>query len=315
MEDQCGQAATGNAPAMTSRRIDWSDLQFVLAVADRGSLAAAARALGVNHTTVLRRVQAFEAAHGMRLFDRLASGYAVTAAGERALSAARSIAGLVEELEGRISGQDLRLEGPLLIATTDTIMASLLPPVLAAFHQEHPAVQLQVSTGTDIANLARREADVAIRVTHSPPEMLIGRRISGVAMAIYRASADPTEAADSAALLEEDWVALSDGLAETAVGRWMRLNVAEEHIVLRTDGFLALGRAAAAGIGLAALPVYFGDSVPDLKRASPAVELRPAPSLWVLSHRDLKRTARVRAFVDVAASALLRQRARLEGSG
>ena len=296
---------------MTPGRVDWSDLQFVLAVANRGSLAAAARALGVNHSTVLRRVQAFEAAHGVRLFDRLPSGYALTAAGETTLMVARSIADMVEDLEGRISGEDLRLEGPLRITTTDTIMASILPPVLAGFHELHPAVQLEVSVGTDIANLARREADVAIRVTSSPPYTLIGRRISAVAMRIYRTSTDPSALTDVAALLHEKWVGLSDGFADTAVDRWMRANVEDEQVVLRTDSFVSLARAAAAGLGLVALPVYLGDSMQDLKRASPVVELQPRPSLWILSHRDLKRTTRVRAFVEFSASALGRERGQI----
>lgn len=297
---------------MTRERIDWSDLQFVLAVADRGSLAAAARALGVNHTTVLRRVHAFEAAHGVRLFDRLPSGYAVTAAGESALGAARSMANLVEELEGRISGQDLRLEGTLRITTTDTLMASLLPPILAAFHQRHSAVRLDVSVGTDIANLSRREADVAIRVSTSPPDMLIGRRISSVAMAIYRAREARAPRAEVAELLGGKWITLSDGFGDTAVGRWMRSHIAEDRVVLRTDSFIAAMRAASAGIGLVALPTYLGDTAPELERASPLVPLQPSPGLWVLSHRDLKRTARVRVFVDFVASALMKERDRLE---
>lgn len=297
---------------MTGARIDWSDLQFVLAVADRGSLAAAAKALGVNHTTVLRRVHAFEAAHGVRLFDRLPSGYAVTAAGETALGAARSMANLAEELEGRITGQDLRLDGILRVTTTDTLMASLLPPVLAAFHKMHPAVVLDVSVGTDIANLSRREADVAIRVSTAPPDTLIGRRIANVAMAIYRASGSSSALAEVPSLLGENWVTFSDGFSETAVGRWMRSTIPEERIVLRTDSFIAAMRSASAGIGLVALPTYLGDSNADLKRASPLVPLQPSPSLWILSHRDLKLTARVRAFVDFAASALMKERDRLE---
>lgn len=296
---------------MTNKRIDWSDLQFVLAVANRGSLAGAAKALGVNHTTVLRRIQAFEEAHGVRLFDRLPSGYALTVAGDKALGTARSIADLVEELEGRISGEDLRLEGPLRITTTDTIMASVLPPVLAAFHKEHPGIRLDIAVGTEIANLARREADVAIRVTASPPDTLIGRRVSDIAMAIYRA-ADESPAPDELSdLLGKQWVALSDGFGETAAGRWTRAHVADERVVLRTDSFLSMARAAAEGIGLAALPVYLGDNVPGLKRASRLIQLHPRPSLWVLSHRDLRGTARVRAFVDFAASALMRERNRL----
>src|SRR3712207_7391952 len=115
--------------SMPSRLIDWEDLRYVLAVADASSLASAARGLGVNHTTVLRRVNAFEERLGLRLFDRLPTGYALTAGGEELLAAARRMAETVTELERKLSGQDLRLEGTLRVTTTDTLMASLLPPV------------------------------------------------------------------------------------------------------------------------------------------------------------------------------------------
>ncbi|SKB75488.1 DNA-binding transcriptional regulator, LysR family [Sphingopyxis flava] len=298
---------------MARSRMDWSDLQFILAVADRGSLGAAARTLGVNHTTVLRRIQAFEKAHGVRLFDRLPSGHALTGAGEAAQDIARSIAELVEELEGRIAGEDLRLEGTLRIATTDTLMASILPGILAAFQKEHPAVEMDVSVGSDLANLGKREADVAIRVTAAPQETLIGRKIGVVAMAVYRTAADEAPLAQMPALLSEKWVALSGDLAGTSVGRWMRANVGEGQIACRIDNFISLAQAAAAGMGLAALPVYLGDYAPGLRRASAPIHLRPIPSLWILSHRDLKRSAKVRAFVNFGAAALLRERKRLAG--
>jgi DNA-binding transcriptional LysR family regulator len=299
--------------SMTQRRIDWTDLQFVLAVATRGSVAAAARALGVNHTTVLRRVQAFERSHGVRLFDRLPSGYVMTAAGENLLAGARSVAEMVDNLERRIAGQDLRLEGELRVTTTDTLMSSIMPPILADFQRRHPAVQLDVSVATELANLRRREADVAIRVTTSPPDMLVGRRICAVGMAIYHASTDLRPPADLSELLGEKWIDLADAFAETGVGRWMRANVHDDQVVLRTDDFIAMSRAAAAGIGLAALPVYLGDGMPDLQRASGVISLEPPPSLWILSHKDLRQTARVRAFSEFAGAALARERDRIEG--
>jgi DNA-binding transcriptional LysR family regulator len=298
---------------MARRRIDWTDLQFVLAVANRGSVAAAARALGVNHTTVLRRVQAFEDAHAVRLFDRMPTGYAMTAAGENVLAAARSIADVIDDLEGRIAGQDLRLEGLLRVTTTDTLMSSLLPPILADFQRLHPAVQLDVSVAAEVANLGRREADVAIRITSSPPELLIGRRICAVAMAIYKASTVPMEMRELPELLSEKWIDLSDAFADTNVGRWMRSNVPDDRIALRTDDFIAMSRAAAAGMGLAALPTFLGDTMPDLKRASRPISVQPRPSLWILSHKDLRRTARVRAFSEFAAASLARKRDVIEG--
>lgn len=150
-------------------RIDWDDLRYVLAVAEHGSVAAGARALGVNHTTVLRRINALEAAQAVRLFERLPTGYALTAGGEELLAAARQMGEVVTALERRLAGQDLRLEGSLRATTIDTLMVSVLPTILAAFRAAHPGVQIEISVSNTIANLTKRDADVAIRPTDDPP--------------------------------------------------------------------------------------------------------------------------------------------------
>jgi DNA-binding transcriptional LysR family regulator len=189
---------------MHSSRIDWEDLRYVLAVADASSLAAAARTLRVNHTTVLRRVNGFEEKLGLRFFERLPTGYALTAGGEELLTAARAMADTVTALERRLQGRDLRLEGELRLTTTDTLMASpVLPKALAAFRERHPGIVVEVSTPNTMANLVRRDADVAVRPTLDPPETLVGRRLCAVAFAPYaapaylaaRGGADPSDLA------------------------------------------------------------------------------------------------------------------------
>ena len=294
--------------------IDWSDLQYVLAVARHGTLAAAARALRVSHTTVLRRIASFEAVHGIRLFDRLPSGYALTAGGEELLAAAQSVADVVTALERRLAGQDLRLEGLVRVTTLDTLMASLLPTILAGFQAEHPAVRLEVSASASVANLTRRDADVAIRVSAAPPDSLIGRRIAPVGMAIYRACG-PGPAPGEGEWAAQRWIAPSDLLSDTAIARWMCKRLPGAGIVLRADSILAMAQAAAAGIGLAPLPCYLGDSHPGLSRASSGTVSLEAPNhLWVLTHEDLRRTARIRAFTEFVADALARCRETIEGS-
>jgi DNA-binding transcriptional LysR family regulator len=294
--------------------MDWSDLQYVLAVARHGTFAGAARALRVSHTTVLRRIGAFEAAHGIRLFDRGSSGYVLTAGGEELLAAAQSVADVVTALERRLAGQDLRLEGVVRATTLDTLMASLLPPILAGFQAEHPGVRVELAVSASVANLSRREADVAIRVSADPPDTLIGRRIAPVAMAIYQARDARTLAAEGAWEAGR-WIAPSDGLSDTAIAAWMRKRLPHAEVVLEADSLVSMARAAAAGIGLAALPCYLGDSMPQLRRASVGVVPQEAPShLWVLSHRDLRDTARVRAFTEYVSDALALKRDAIAGS-
>lgn len=119
--------------------IPWDDLRYVLAVAAEGSLAGAARALGVNHTTVLRRVNAFEERLGLRLFERLPTGYFLTSGGAELIEAARLMEDTVTALERRLAGQDRKLAGAVRVTTTDTLVDMLLLPILVAFRAKHPS--------------------------------------------------------------------------------------------------------------------------------------------------------------------------------
>jgi DNA-binding transcriptional LysR family regulator len=274
--------------------IDWDDLRYILAVAEAGSLAGAARRLRVNHTTVLRRINAFEAAHGVRLFERLPTGYALTAAGEELLGAARSMSEMVDGLERRLKGQDLRLEGTIRVTTTDTLIASILPPILAAFSKAHPGITLEISVANVIANLTRRDADVAIRPAASPPPSLIGRKVADVGWAFYAAARDMSgEAPDIGA---SGWIAPDDTLSGTAYARWLREDMPEARIAARSDSFVAMARMAEQGAGIVALPCYLGDLSLLLRRVENAALPRIASELWVLTHEDLRRAARITAL-------------------
>src|SRR5688572_20128168 len=120
--------------------MDWDDLRYFLAVGNAGSLAGAARTLGVNHTTVLRRIGAFEQRLGLRLFERLPTGYVLTAGGEQLIAAARHIDATVTTLERKLAGQDLQLAGTVRVTTTDTVMGSILPAILAEFRRSYPGI-------------------------------------------------------------------------------------------------------------------------------------------------------------------------------
>jgi DNA-binding transcriptional LysR family regulator len=165
--------------------LEWDDLRFVLAVANAGSLAGAARNLNVNHTTVLRRVSAFEKRVGLRLFERLPSGYVLTPGGEELIAAARHLEDTIIKVERKLAGQDARLSGSLRVTTTDTLMASILPRMLAEFRAAHSGVQIEIAVSNLMFNLSKRDADVAIRPAKDPPETLVGRRMAKVAFAIY----------------------------------------------------------------------------------------------------------------------------------
>lgn len=297
--------------ALPHKPIDWDDLRYVLAVADSGSLNRAASTLRVNRTTVLRRLNAFERKHAVRLFERLPNGYVLTEAGGELLAAARGFENAIVSIERKLAGQDLRAEGLVRIATTDTLLASALQTPLATFKQEHPGITLDVTTSNAFANLSKRDADVAVRPVVDPPEFLTGRRIGTVAFAVYAASTSE-QRGQWGDLLSEPWLGPDDTLAGTSVGRWMRSEMPSVRPAIRADSLVSLRELCAAGAGLAALPCYLGDSDARLIRVRSPIAVM-ATALWVLTHPDLTRTARVRLLMDHLSAALRRQRPLLEG--
>ena len=291
--------------------LDWNDLRVVLAVAREGSLSGAARYLRVTHSTVFRRLAVVEQTLGVRFFERSRDGYAATPAGEAAALLAARLADEIVELERRLSGQDMRPSGTVRITTSNTIWP-LVCGHLLEFRTRHPGIVLEFTISNAMANLTRREADIAIRPVSEPPEHLVARRIAGIAHALY-ASLDYTMRKDAADLDGQDWIGLEDTETPTVIGRWLRQHVRPDNIVLTVDALPALHDAARAGLGLAVLPCYLGDPDEKLCRVTVMPPDLPQTALWLLTHDDLRRTARVRAAMDFFAVALSQHRALLAG--
>jgi DNA-binding transcriptional LysR family regulator len=291
--------------------MEWDDLRVVLAVFREGTLSGAARHLGVTHSTVFRRLGAIETRMGARLFERFRDGYVPTPVGETAAEAAGRLEDEILRLERKVAGQDLSPAGTVRIATTDTL-ATILLRHLPAMRTLHPEIRLEIAISNAMANLTRREADIAVRPTPDPPEILVGRRIADIAHAIYGSrtylSRHPREN-----LSAHDWIALDDALASTVIARWMHENLRAANISCRVDALPALRDAALAGLGLALLPCYLGDSASGLRRLTPKALAQPRSALWLLTHEDLRRVARIRATLDFLAEALASERRLLEG--
>jgi len=293
------------------RSMDWDDLHLVLAVFREGTLSGAARRLNVTHSTVFRRLGAIEEKIGARLFERFRDGYAPTPAGETAAASAARLEDEVLTLERKLSGQDLRPSGTVRITTTDTLSAMVMRH-LPAMRDLHPEIQLEIVISNAMANLTRREAEIAIRPTPAPPEILVGRRVADIAHAIYGSRAYLSRR-DGKDLSTHDWIGVDDALATTVIGQWMRENRPGARMACRVDALSALRDAAEAGLGLALLPCYVGDLAPGLRRLTPKALAQPRSALWLLTHDDLKRTIRIRATLDFLAKALASERALLEG--
>lgn len=292
--------------------IAWDDVRLVHAVAEARSLPAAAARLGVNHSTVFRRLRQLEAMLGLALFERHRSGYVPTAAGEAMVALATRVDADITGVTRRLAGLAPVPEGEVRIATSDSLLAELLLPMLARFRQAHPAIRLDIVTGNMALNLSRRDADIALRATSSPPDTLVGRRLARLAWALY----GPLDEADPpplARLLEEArWLSLSDALGHLAPARFLRGQVPEARIAGRFDSVQALTLATRVGMGIAHLPCFAGDASPMLRRLSPP-EPDFATDLWLLTHPDLRHAPRIRILLDYLAEEIAGMRGLIEG--
>lgn len=165
--------------------MNWDDLKLFLALVRNGTVRAAATKAGVSHSTVARRIDAFEKRMGVRLFDRLPDGYATTPAGEDMLTVAEGVENELDALERRILGQDRQIAGQIRVTMIDSLATHLLMPHLVEFTRAHCDIELEILPSYQALDLNKREADIALRFTAKPPEHLVGRRLANVAVAAY----------------------------------------------------------------------------------------------------------------------------------
>jgi DNA-binding transcriptional LysR family regulator len=293
--------------------VSWDDYRTVLAVSLARSLAGAAEQLGVNQSTVFRRLGAMEERLGARLFERSRTGYSLTAAGEEMVKLAERMAEEITDFERRLTGHDLRPQGDLRVTTNDTLVVHLLTPIFASFRKKYPEITLDVVIGNQSLNLSKRDADVAIRATNDPPETLVGRRLADIPWAIYGAESLGVTTLDPVDYRAYSWIGLGDNLSGLKPGRWLVQNVGEDRIGWKINTVLGLAEAVAEGAGLGLLPCFIAHTFPNLVPLSePKQEF--AGALWLLTHPDLRGTARVRVFMDHVAAEIGRRRPEIEGA-
>lgn len=296
---------------------DWNELRLVLAVVRTGGLIGAARRLGLDHSTVFRRLQALEKRFGQKLFERLPGGaYEPTALAARMAAAAERMEDEALALERDIAGRDHRLVGRLRVTSSETLAHRLLTPQLAGFRAAHPGVVVELTIDNRVLNLTRREADVALRPMRPREGDLWGRKLADVAWAVYGARdaiARQGLLAAPAELAKQPLIGWEEAVTDIKAAEWLAAIAPAEAFVYRTNSLINQLAAAKAGIGLAVLPCYLGDPEPELTRAlaGPLPEL--TRELWIVTHKDLKGTARVRAFFDVVGEGLAAQKPLFEG--
>ncbi len=286
--------------------LGWSDFQTILAIAQCGGMAKAAESLAVSHVTLLRKLESIESRLKARLFDRLRGRYTPTSAGDELVRAAEAMAPVAREAELRVLGQDLKPSGHVRVTAAGIVVNQLLPPVLKQFATAFPAVTLEFLSSRDHFNLSKREADVAIRISDTVPDWLVGRRLAMLDFKIYglkQAGLRTTVHSVAELVQQKRWVSFERESRDLKFDRWLDDRVPDAAVVMRVDGFDSALTMIRAGLGIALLPAFLEKTCPELLALTPPIgELRTP--LWLITHKELSRTMRIKVLMQAVGPAL-----------
>jgi len=285
-----------------AQNLDWEEVKSFAVVAEAGTVRRGARQLGVHHSTVSRRIDNLEHALGTKLFDRRPEGYILNTTGEEFAAAVRECGVRLNDAERHISGLDRDLSGAVTVTMAGPLAVHVFGPRLAEFANAYPDIEVRIITTTNVLDISRREADVAIRIDNNPPESLIGKRLFPYYQTVYAT---------------QEYLNSQDFENEPETARWISWRDSKDRYPQWTKetGFGAvplwgyfpdpsLQQSAARGsLGLAMLPCVIGDNDPQLVRASSRKPTK-ARDIWLLTHNDLRRTARIKAFMVFAEKVL-----------
>lgn len=274
---------------------NWDDLRYVLAVAETGSVSAAARLLKVNHATVLRRIAAFEERQGAEVFERSPQGYQVPSDRLRLVEATREVRNAVQAVGRILQGAEVQLSGVVRVTSTDTFCLSILPDVVAELTAAAPDLRIELQCTNAHLDLSRLHADISVRPATRLPDDLTGDRAGVLGMRSYHK-------ADSAADLP--WLGVCGALSRSKAAEFMTQALGPGEIVNGADSFPVLREMVAAGLGKAVLPNCLGDPDPRLERMHDGPNEVNVP-IWVASHADLAAAPRLRNTRRRIAEALL----------
>lgn len=294
------------AALYTAGMIDWSDLQFCLAVARHGTLSAAAKALKVTQPTVGRRIAAFELKLSAKLFVRTPRAWTPTETGRAVLRHAEQMQVHALSAESHAAGRDAGVIGRVRITASEWMICSVLGPALAPHLTRHPGLCLELIADTRHLSLLKREADIALRPSPFQQKEIVQRKVGVLSFGLYASDSylsrhglpDFTRGAEG-----HVFVMATDDMNNLADYEWLPPMAAKAAVAVRTNGREPMARLAAAGIGIACLPRYLGDATRELRRLSTPTP-SPERTLWLGVHRAARTTPRIRAAVSFIGDAL-----------
>jgi DNA-binding transcriptional LysR family regulator len=283
-------------------RDNWDDLRFVLAVADSGSVSAAARRLGVNHATVLRRIAGFESRLNTALFERNAKGYRVPADRMQVVTALREAQDAILAVERVLKGATEPLRGELNVTSTDTFCQRVLPEIIAGFSDQAPDLRINLVCTNAHVDFDRLSADITVRPSGQLADGLFGDIACRLGFGVYQRKGVKTDR----------WLELQGPLGGASVAKWMHETIPAENIIQGADSFLVLQEMAAFGNGITVLPHV---NAREDTRLIEVLDVMPEThvDIWVASHSDLANSPRIRAGQAMLLAGLKQQAARLSG--
>ena len=269
--------------------LNWDDLRFLLAVGRTGSIAGAANQLEVNYATVTRRIKGLEERLDTHLFERHDGSYVLTPSGEVAFKAAERMEAQSIGVERQVLGQAQDLSGLIRVTAPEAIGRSFLLPAVREFNSLYPDIVIEVSLSMRAYDLGMREADIAFRVTDSPPEDLIGTRLATVEMGVYTLLGDSLQPEDVDAVISVEPI--------SKVTNWEQRWFPNARVTLITDSPTLAADAVKEGFGVTMIPIAIGGLDPLLERM-PSIPRLEGQGFWLLTHLDVRSNARMRLFRD-----------------
>jgi len=285
--------------------VNWDDLRYFLALARARTVSGAGRDLSVKHTTVARRIAALEARLGTRLFDHLRDGYAMTQAGEDLYQHALNMEEQAHAIDRRVFGLDSQLKGALKLTASYDVLTRLVIPHLGLFSRAYPAIDLQLLGSSGLMDLSARQADIALRLTAKPPDYLIGKKVLSLRHGIYASEKYLQKQREV-----DDIVVWED---QPGKPDWANQHFPNARVAMRVDDVNALLACVNHHMGLARMPCFIADLDPTLRRLD--LPLKPSTwGVWILTHVDLRATAKVRVCKEFIENVLEQQRDLVEGN-
>ncbi|MBV0912111.1 LysR family transcriptional regulator [Anianabacter salinae] len=282
---------------------NWDDLRFLLAVAETGSVSSAARQLGVNHATVLRRISALETRLGSAIFEKTAQGYSVPPDRAAVVEAARAAQAAMLDVGAILRGTRAPISGRVRITSTDSLCQTVLPPMAQRLQSESRDLKVELLSSNTHLNLARLHADITVRPAMKLADDLVGEQVGEMGFGVYAAPGAP-----------EAWLGVSGPLSRSAVAAWIEDAVSRGAVAGVADSFVTLREMAAAGMGRSVLPAIVGEGDARLRRLPGAMPEFRVP-LWVASHSDMADAPRLRTIRARLVEAFAEHASALAGPG